>query len=67
MEMARKLAQGSMTAYSETKKLILSGATESLESQMELEGRAISSLAGSPDGREGVGAFIDKRKPEFKN
>ncbi|MBL4781696.1 MAG: enoyl-CoA hydratase/isomerase family protein [Porticoccaceae bacterium] len=67
MEMARKLAQGSMTAYGETKKLMLAGATESLESQMELEGRAISSLAGSPDGREGVGAFIDKRKPEFKN
>ena len=67
MAMARKLAQGSMTAYGETKRLILAGATESLESQMELEGRAISSLAGSPDGREGVGAFIDKRKPEFKH
>ncbi|MEZ0123589.1 MAG: enoyl-CoA hydratase/isomerase family protein [Candidatus Reddybacter sp.] len=67
MAMARKLAQGSMTAYGETKKLMLAGATESLESQMELEGRAISSLAGSRDGREGVGAFIDKRQPEFKD
>ncbi|RLA40087.1 MAG: enoyl-CoA hydratase, partial [Gammaproteobacteria bacterium] len=67
MAMARKLAQGSLTAYGETKRLMLAGATESLESQMELEGRAISALAGSPDGREGVGAFIDKRKPEFKD
>lgn len=66
MEIALKLAEGSGPAYGETKRLILAGATESLEAQMELEARAISSLAGSPDGREGVAAFIDKRKPEFK-
>ena len=56
-----------MTAYGETKRLMLVGATENFESQIELEGRATSSLAGCPDGREDVGAFIDKRKPAFKN
>jgi len=65
MTMARRLAQGSTAAYGETKRLILAGATESLESQMEQESRAISALAGSRDGREGVAAFVEKRKPVF--
>ena len=67
MEMARKLAQGSTIAYGEAKRLILSGATEGLESQMELESRAISELAGGEDGREGVTAFLEKRQPVFKH
>lgn len=66
MAMARKLAQGSTIAYGETKRLILSGATEGLESQMELESRAISALAGGVDGREGIKAFLEKRKPQFR-
>lgn len=65
MEMARALASGSLVAHGETKRLILAGATESLESQMEMESRAISTLAGGQDGREGVAAFIEKRPPRF--
>ncbi|MGB5097101.1 MAG: enoyl-CoA hydratase-related protein [Porticoccaceae bacterium] len=67
LAMAAQLAQGSTTAYGETKRLILSGATEGLETQMELESRAISALAGSRDGREGVAAFLEKRKPVFRD
>jgi len=37
----------------------------SLETQMELEGRAIAHHAGSPNGKEGVQAFLEKRKPKF--
>ena len=64
LEMARKLAQGSMIAYGETKKLMLAGATESLESQMEQEARAISSLAGSPDGREGTRMGVTRNRAD---
>jgi 2-(1,2-epoxy-1,2-dihydrophenyl)acetyl-CoA isomerase len=32
---------------------------------MELEGRLIADRAKSPDGREGVDAFLAKRKAEF--
>ncbi len=53
-------------SYGETKRLILSGATESLETQMEKESRAIAAMAASVDGREGIAAFIDKRTPEFQ-
>ena len=36
-----------------------------LEEQMELESRVIADRAESADGREGVEAFMAKRKPEF--
>ena len=67
MAMAGKLARGSTKAYGATKRLILAGATEGLETAMELEGRSISELAGGEDGREGVAAFLAKRPPRFKH
>lgn len=65
LEMAHQLAKGPTLSLGETKRLILSGATESLESQMEKESRAIAAMAGNVDGREGVAAFIGKRIPKF--
>lgn len=65
MEMARQLAQGPSRSFGETKRLLLSGSTESLESQMERETRAIAAMAGSADGREGVAAFLAKRTAAF--
>ena len=65
-DMARCLAEGPTRSYGETKRLILAGATESLESQMERESRAIAAMSGSTDGREGLSAFIARRTPEFK-
>ncbi len=66
MDMAREWAKGPTRSYGVTKRLILSGATESLESQMEREARAISAMASSVDGREGMDAFLNKRAPDFK-
>lgn len=65
MEMARALAQGPRRATGEAKRLMLAGASESLETQMERESRAISAMAGSADGREGIAAFVAKRAPNF--
>ena len=65
LEIAHRLAKGPTRSFGETKRLILSGATESLESQMERETRAIAEMAGSADGREGIAAFTAKRTPEF--
>ena len=41
-------------------------AFDSLESQMEHETRGIAEAARSADGREGIAAFLEKRRPEFK-
>ncbi len=51
------------TAY--VKKLLLASAHNDLETQMEIEGQLVSQCAASPDGREGIQAFVDKRKPVF--
>ena len=65
LEIAQQLAQGPTLALGETKRLILSGATESLESQMERESRTIAAMVAKADGREGIAAFLGKRTPQF--
>ena len=65
MKLAQQLANGPTDAFSTVKKLLLCSFDNSLETQMELEGRAISARAGSANGQEGVQAFLEKRKPRF--
>jgi 2-(1,2-epoxy-1,2-dihydrophenyl)acetyl-CoA isomerase len=64
-EMADMLAAGSAQAQGETKRLIRTAAEPAPERALQAETMAIRSLAGSPDGQEGVRAFLDKRKPNF--
>ena len=35
--------------------------------KMELEGQLVAQCAASPDGREGIQAFVEKRKPDFNS
>jgi len=65
LDTAKRLAAGATRAFGETKRLLLTGMTASLESQLEQEARAITALAGSADGREGMAAFLGKRPPRF--
>jgi 2-(1,2-epoxy-1,2-dihydrophenyl)acetyl-CoA isomerase len=65
MAMARQLARGPQEALGMVKKLLLASLANGLEVQMELEGRAIAHASMSADGIEGVGAFVEKRKPCF--
>lgn len=60
------LAKGATKAYGRAKRLLVTSFNESLETQMEFESRAIADSARSADGREGIDAFINKRKPVFK-
>ena len=65
MDIASEFASGSKGAHAGVKKLLLTSFNNSLETQMELEGREISARASASDGREGITAFVAKRKPEF--
>ncbi len=66
MDLARTLAGGPTEAYGIAKRLVLSTFVESLESQMEIEGRGIADAARTADAREGVDAFFAKRQASFK-
>ncbi len=64
-ELARQIASGPTASQSAVKKLLLATFTNGIEVQMELEGRLIAENADSPDGREGIDAFLNKRAPKF--
>ncbi len=61
-----KFVNGATGAYGDVKKLLNSSYSNSLESQMALEGICISKNAKSKDGQEGMLAFAEKRSPIFK-
>jgi 2-(1,2-epoxy-1,2-dihydrophenyl)acetyl-CoA isomerase len=63
--MAAGFAAGPTAAYGAVKRL-LDAADPGLEAQMALEGRAIAAQAGHPHGREGVAAFLAKRRPTYE-
>ena len=66
MELARSFAEGPTLAYGTVKKLLLTSFDESLETQLELESRGIAASGGTEDGKEGMGAFLEKRAPRFQ-
>ena len=63
--LARELAAGATRALGIAKRLMHHSFSESLETQMELEAQAIAEAARTRDAREGIAAFIAKRKPNF--
>ena len=67
LEIAHQLAAGPTLAFGETKRLIADSHSNSLETQMELETRAIAGLARhSEDARNAIVAFTKKQRAEFK-
>ncbi len=62
---ASKLANSATGALARARALLLASFDASLETQMEAEARAIADAARSAEGREGVAAFLAKRKPDF--
>ena len=64
-QLAARLAEGPTKAFGGVKKLMQMTFDDSLETQMERETRTIVDLATGADGREGVRAFAEKRKPSF--
>jgi 2-(1,2-epoxy-1,2-dihydrophenyl)acetyl-CoA isomerase len=65
MLLAQRLAAGPTAAYSEAKRLV-NQSLEPLDRQMELELQAFSRCANGEDFKEGVIAFVQKRKPVFR-
>ena len=64
--LANELASGARLSGAYARKLLLASHDNELEAQMALEGQLLAQCAASPDGREGIQAFVDKRKPAFE-
>jgi len=64
-DLVQHLASGPTGSYDIVKRLLLNSAYDSLESQMEHEARGISASSKTADGREGIAAFLAKRRPVF--
>ncbi len=64
--LVRRLANGPTHAYAEAKQLMNASVGTSIETQMEQELMAFARCARTADLREGVAAFVEKRKPVFR-
>ena len=64
-DMALSLAEGAAGALGQAKRVIYQGYEHSLEEAGEIEAATIVEAMGTPDGREGIAAFAEKRSPKF--
>jgi 2-(1,2-epoxy-1,2-dihydrophenyl)acetyl-CoA isomerase len=64
-QLADQMAATASQSNGAVKALLLTTFSNGIEEQMELEGRLIAERADSADGREGVDAFLAKRKADF--
>jgi 2-(1,2-epoxy-1,2-dihydrophenyl)acetyl-CoA isomerase len=60
-----QIASGSLPAQLSARALLRQSDSNQLETQMDLEGRAIVDAARRPDAKEGIAALLDKRTPSF--
>ena len=66
LELAGKIARLPPIAAREIKRLVLSGVDQTLEEGLADERRSFISMFDTEDQKEGMRAFIEKRKPDFK-
>ena len=66
MELARRLAQGPTYAMALVKRLVHESIHTGFEESLRLAGAAQEIARQTEDHREGVRAFVEKRKPSFK-
>jgi 2-(1,2-epoxy-1,2-dihydrophenyl)acetyl-CoA isomerase len=62
---AHRLAAAATGAIGTVRAQLLASYGAGLEAQLEAEARGIAAAAAGSDGREGVAAFLQKRRPEF--
>lgn len=64
-KLAEGLADGPVGAFGSVRRLLAASSTTSLAEQLDSEAASIAAAAGGGEGREGVAAFLARRKPVF--
>ena len=64
-KLVQRLANGPTHVYGMAKKLMYRSLENEFESQLQLEGECFADCVGREDFREGVAAFVEKRKANF--
>jgi 2-(1,2-epoxy-1,2-dihydrophenyl)acetyl-CoA isomerase len=64
-EVVATLLAGSPQAFAATKRLVRDAADSAPEAALRRESQSISALGVSPNGREGIAAFLEKRPPAY--
>jgi 2-(1,2-epoxy-1,2-dihydrophenyl)acetyl-CoA isomerase len=65
VKMAHELASGSLNSFGWSKQLLTDSFNTAFEAQIERERAGLRSCAAHPDGKEGLQAFVEKRRPVF--
>ncbi len=65
LAIARRLAGGPRAAMVGIKRLVQTSARDTLDEHLEAEAGSIADHAASPDGQEGIHAFLERRRPAF--
>jgi 2-(1,2-epoxy-1,2-dihydrophenyl)acetyl-CoA isomerase len=63
---ASQLAVAATRALGRTRSLLLRSFESSLDAQLDAESQAIVESSGDAESREGLAAFLAKRKPNFE-
>lgn len=64
-ELARSIMRGSLSSFAAMKALLKGSMEHALGAQLDLEQSAIVECSANADGREGVGAFVERRAAKF--
>lgn len=67
VNMAHELSRSSLNSFGWSKQLLTDSFNNAFEAQIEHERLGLCSCAEHPDGKEGLQAFMDKRKPVFRS
>jgi enoyl-CoA hydratase/carnithine racemase len=66
VRMAKQIARMPPLAVAQIKEVVLAGLDASLETALMLERKAFQLLFDTQDQREGMSAFLEKRRPDYK-
>jgi 2-(1,2-epoxy-1,2-dihydrophenyl)acetyl-CoA isomerase len=65
ISMVKRIAAGALSSFAASKKLIYASLHTSLEAQLEQEREYLALCAAHPNGKEGIAAFKEKRRPHY--